>query len=120
TPIRRPMPRHRTAYLKPKPVKPHRKPPSIPLISRRGTLPNAMPLLPRADAYDQSQRKARAVLSFLRVPLYSTVPILAQVMGVKHRPTIHTTLVRMENAGLIRRATLPYGLSGITLWGITY
>jgi hypothetical protein len=79
-----------------------------------------MPLLSRAAAYEQSQRKARAVLSFLRVPLYSTVPILAQVMGLKHRPTIHTTLVRMEDAGLIRRATLPYGLTGITLWGITY
>ncbi len=79
-----------------------------------------MPLLPRTAAYEQSQRKAKAVLSFLRVPLYSTVPILAQVMGLKHRPTVHTTLARMEAAGLIRRATLPNGLAGITIWGITY
>ena len=78
-----------------------------------------MPLLPRAAAYEQSRRKATEVLSFLRVPLYSTVPILAQVMGLQHRPTVYTTLVRLERAGLIRRATLPYGVTSITLWGIT-
>ena len=78
-----------------------------------------MSLLPRSLAYQQSRRKAREVLSFLRVPLYSTVPILAQVMGVRHRPTVHTTLVRLENAGLIRRATLSYGVTRLTLWGIT-
>lgn len=78
-----------------------------------------MPLLPRTLAYEQSRRKARDVLSFLRVARYSTVPILAQVMGVKHRPTVHITLVRLENAGLIRRATLAYGITNLTLWGIT-
>jgi hypothetical protein len=78
-----------------------------------------MSLLPRTAAYEQSRRKATEVLSFLRVPLYSTVPILAQVMGLQHRPTVYTTLARLENAGLIRRATLPYGVTSLTLWGIT-
>ena len=88
-------------------------------IPRTGITHNLMSLLPRTAAYEQSRRKATEVLSFLRVPLYSTVPILAQVMGLQHRPTVYTTLVRLENAGLIRRATIPYGVTSITLWGIT-
>lgn len=78
-----------------------------------------MPLLPRAVAYEQSRRKIRDVLSFLRTSIYSTEFLLGQVMRIKDRATIHTSLVRMEQSRLIRRAPIRAAMSTITLWGIT-
>jgi hypothetical protein len=77
--------------------------PSIRTTQPTRTLPNAMSLLPRTLAYEQSQRKTRDVLSFLRTSVYSTESLLGQVMHIKHRSTVHNTLVRLEQAGLIRR-----------------
>lgn len=78
-----------------------------------------MPLLTRAAAYEQSRRKARDVLSFLRTSIYSTEPLLGQVMRIRDRATIHRSLVRMEQSAVIRRAFIPAGMSTLTLWGIT-
>jgi hypothetical protein len=78
-----------------------------------------MPLLSRAVAYEQSRRKVRDVLAFLRTSIYSTEPLLGQILQIKDRAHIHTSLVRMERSGFIRRASLVLGLSRITLWGIT-
>jgi hypothetical protein len=78
-----------------------------------------MSLLPRTLAYEQSQRKTRDVLSFLRTSVYSTEPLLGQVMRIKHRSTVHNTLVRLEQTGLIRRAPIRTAMASITLWGIT-
>ena len=78
-----------------------------------------MPLLPRAAAYEQSRRKTRDVLSFLCTSIYSTEPLLGQVMRIKDRATIHTSLVRMEQSGVIRRAVIRAAMSNLTLWGIT-
>jgi hypothetical protein len=61
----------------------------------------------------------RDVLSFLRTSIYSTEPLLGQVMRIKDRATIHTSLVRMEQSGVIRRATIRTAMSTITVWGIT-
>ena len=78
-----------------------------------------MPLLSRANAYEQSRRKVIDVLSFLRTSIYSTEALLGQVMRIKDRPTIHTSLVRMEQSGIIRRARIRTAMSSLTLWGIT-
>jgi hypothetical protein len=78
-----------------------------------------MPLLPRAAAYEQSRRKTRDVLSFLRTSIYSTGPLLGQVLRIKDRAHIHTSLVQMERSSFIRRARIQTGLSILTLWGIT-
>jgi DNA-binding MarR family transcriptional regulator len=78
-----------------------------------------MSLLPRTLAYEQSQRKSRDVLSFLRTSVYSTESLLGQVMRIKHRSTVHNTLVRLEQAGLIRRVPIRSAMAFITLWGIT-
>jgi hypothetical protein len=78
-----------------------------------------MSLLPRTLAYEQSHRKTRDVLSFLRTSVYSTELLLGQVMRIKHRSTVHNTLVRLEQAGLIRRAPIRSAMAFITLWGIT-
>lgn len=77
-----------------------------------------MPLLPRSAAYEQSRRKTRDVLAFLRTSIYSTESLLGQVMRVKDRATIHYSLVRMEQSGFIRRAAIRAMLK-LTLWGIT-
>ncbi|MBZ5503849.1 MAG: hypothetical protein LAO78_00045 [Acidobacteriia bacterium] len=78
-----------------------------------------MSLLPRTLAYEQSKRKSRDVLSFLRTSVYSTESLLGQVMRIKHRSTVHNTLVRLEQAGLIRRAPIRSAMAFVTLWGIT-
>jgi hypothetical protein len=78
-----------------------------------------MSLLPRTLAYEQSRRKAREVLAFLRTAIYSTEPLLGQIMGIKHRSTIHNCLLRLEQAGLIRRAPIRTAMANVTLWGIT-
>jgi hypothetical protein len=78
-----------------------------------------MSLLPRAAAYEQNRRKARDVLSFLRTSVYSTAPLLGQILRIKDRAHIHTSLVRMEQSGVIRRAPVRTAMSTMTLWGIT-
>jgi hypothetical protein len=78
-----------------------------------------MSLFPGPIAYEQSRRKASDVLSFLRTSIYSTEPLLGQVMHIKHRSTIHNCLLRLEQAGLIRRAPIRTAMANITLWGIT-
>ena len=78
-----------------------------------------MSLLPRTLAYEQSRRKATAVLSFLRTSIYSTEPLLGQLMRIKDRATIHHSLVRLEQAGVIRRSPIRTAMSTVTLWGIT-
>jgi hypothetical protein len=40
-------------------------------------------------------------------------------MRIKDRPTVHTSLVRMEQSGIIRHAPIRTAMSTITLWGIT-
>jgi hypothetical protein len=78
-----------------------------------------MPLFSRAVAYEQSRRKVRDVLSFLRTSIYSTEPLLGQVMRIKDRSTIHHSLVRMEQSEFVRRAPVHVAMSSLTLWGIT-
>jgi hypothetical protein len=78
-----------------------------------------MPLLSRAAAYEQSRRKTKDVLSFLRTSIYSTEPLLGQILRIKDRAHIHTSLVRMEQSGVIRRAPIRAAMSTITFWGIT-
>jgi hypothetical protein len=78
-----------------------------------------MSLLPRTLAYEQSRRKAREVLSFLRTSIYSTEPLLGQVMHIRDRATIHHSLVRLEQSGIIRRAPIRAAMATVTLWGIT-
>ena len=78
-----------------------------------------MPLLPRNIAYEQSRRKTVDVLSFLRTSIYSTESLLGQILRIKDRAHIHTSLVRMEHSGLIRRAPIHTAMSNLTLWGIT-
>jgi hypothetical protein len=78
-----------------------------------------MPLLPRIVAYEQSRRKTQDVLTFLRTSIYSTESLLGQVLRIKDRAHIHTSLVRMEEFGLIRRAPIRSPLANVTLWGIT-
>ena len=78
-----------------------------------------MSLLPRTLAYEQSQRKTRDVLSFLRTSVYSTESLLGQIMRIKHRSTVHNALVRLEQAGLIRRVPIRTAMAFVTLWGIT-
>lgn len=78
-----------------------------------------MPLLTGSSGFEQSRRKARDVLSFLRTSIYSTEPLLGLVMRVNDRSTIHRFLVRMEQTEVIRRAVFPNALSTLTLWGIT-
>jgi hypothetical protein len=78
-----------------------------------------MPLLPRAAAYEQSRRKAMDVLSFLRTSIYSTEPLLGQILRIKDRAHIHTSLVRIERSAFIRRAPIHMALSTVTFWGIT-
>jgi hypothetical protein len=89
------------------------------MILLRTTLPNAMSLLPRTLAYEQSRRKATEVLSFLRTSTYSTEPLLGQLMRIKDRATIHHSLVRLEESGVIRRSHIRTAMSAVTLWGIT-
>jgi hypothetical protein len=78
-----------------------------------------MSLLPRTAAYEQSRRKTLDVLTFLRTSIYSTQPLLGQILRIKDRAHIHTSLVRIERSGLIRRAFIRTALSNLTLWGIT-
>lgn len=78
-----------------------------------------MPLLPRTVAYEQSRRKTQDVLTFLRTSIYSTESLLGQVLHIKDRAHIHTSLVRMEQVGLIRRAPIRTAMANIALWGIT-
>jgi hypothetical protein len=78
-----------------------------------------MSLLPRIAAYEQSRRKVTEVLSFLRTSIYSTELLLGQLMHIKHRSTVHNCLLRLEQAGAIRRAPIRTALTTITLWGIT-
>jgi hypothetical protein len=40
-------------------------------------------------------------------------------MRIKHRSTIHDSLLRLEQAGAIRRAPIRTAMSTLTLWGIT-
>src|SRR5207302_10536193 len=79
----------------------------------------AMSLLPRTLAYEQSRHKAAAVLSFLRTSIYSTEPLLGQLMRINDRATIHHSLVRLEQAGVIRRSPIRPAMSTVTLWGLT-
>jgi hypothetical protein len=78
-----------------------------------------MPLLSRIAAYEQSQRKIRDVLVFLRTSIYSIEPLLGQLLRIKDRAHIHTSLVRIERSGFIRRARIHTALSTVTFWGIT-
>jgi hypothetical protein len=78
-----------------------------------------MPLLPRITAYEQSRRKTQEVLAFLRTSIYSIELLLGQILRIKDRSHIHTSLVRIEQAGLIRRASIRTAMSNLTLWGIT-
>jgi len=78
-----------------------------------------MSLLPRTLAYEQSRRKTHDVLAFLRASIYSTEFLLGQILRIKDRAHIHTSLVRIEQSGLIRRASIRTAMSNLTLWGIT-
>jgi len=78
-----------------------------------------MSLLPRIAAYEQNRRKARDVLSFLRTSIYSTEPLLGQVMRIKDRTNIHRFLVHLEQTGLIRRSPIRTAMATLALWGIT-
>lgn len=78
-----------------------------------------MPLLKRYAAYEQNRRKARDILSFLRTSIYSTEPLLAQVMRIKDRTNTHRFLLGLEQAGVIRRSPIRTAMATITLWGIT-
>jgi hypothetical protein len=78
-----------------------------------------MSVLPGPIAYQQSRRKTRDVLAFLRTSVYSTEPLLGQVMRIKDRSTIHRSLVQLEQAGFIRRSPIRTAMSNLTLWGIT-
>jgi DNA-binding MarR family transcriptional regulator len=40
-------------------------------------------------------------------------------MRIKHRSTVHNALVRLEQAGLIRRVPIRTAMAFVTLWGIT-
>jgi hypothetical protein len=40
-------------------------------------------------------------------------------MRIKHRSTVHNALVRLEQAGLIRRVPIRAAMAFVTLWGIT-
>jgi hypothetical protein len=78
-----------------------------------------MSLLPRTLAYEQSQRKTRDVLAFLRTSIYSTEPLLGQVMRIKDRTNTHRSLLHMEQVGVIRRSPIRTAMATVTLWGIT-
>src|SRR5579859_1220946 len=78
-----------------------------------------MPLLPHNEILERKQAKTMSVLRFLRTTIYSTSPLLGQVMGIKDRSTIHVSLSNMEKAKLVRRQTFQEMTGRLTLWGIT-
>lgn len=69
-----------------------------------------------SDRFQRNREKIKAVLRFLRTSIYSTPPILGEVMGIKAPSGISQTLRLMEKKSLIRRHTFP---GTQTLWGIT-
>lgn len=75
-------------------------------------------LLSPAQREQRIAEKRSRLLRFLRDEIYTTAPIAGQVMGIRSRQAIYTTLLRISRDGEIRSANLDTGDRTI-LWGIT-
>ncbi len=70
----------------------------------------------RLQIHNQKQTK---ILEWLKTETYSSPDILALVVGLAHRQSLHKVLVTMQEQGVIRHAKVPVVGGHQTLWGIT-
>ena len=70
----------------------------------------------RLQIHSQKQTK---VLQWLKAEIYSSSEILALVLGLNHRQSLHKLLMTMQEQGLIRYAKVPVVGGHQHLWGIT-
>lgn len=69
---------------------------------------------------ERAAAKRRAVLDFLASEIWTSAPILGQILDLPHRQPVNRLLLAMEKEGTIRRAVGPtLAGQGVTLWGIT-
>jgi hypothetical protein len=82
-----------------------------------------MPLLTHKERTERNQEKTMRVLRFLRESIYTTAPILGQLLGLTSRIAIYKTLRALEKKSLVRHQEFegPTGTpsTNFTLWGIT-
>src|SRR5581483_3416405 len=70
----------------------------------------------RLQVHVQKQTK---ILEWLKTETYSSPDILALVVGLAHRQSLHKVLGTMQEQGVIRHAKVPVVGGHQTLWGIT-
>jgi len=70
----------------------------------------------RLQIHTQKQTK---ILQLLRTEVYSSSEILALVLGLNHRQSVHKLLMTMQEQGLIRYAKVPVIGGHQNLWKIT-
>ncbi len=70
----------------------------------------------RLQIHAQKQSK---ILEWLKTEIYSSPEILALVLGLNHRQSLHKILVTMQEQSIIRHARVPVVGGHQILWGIT-
>ena len=70
----------------------------------------------RLQIHAQKQTK---ILHWLKTEIYSSSEILALMLGLNHRQSLHKLLMTMQEQGLIRYAKVPVVGGYQNLWGIT-
>lgn len=80
-----------------------------------------MPLIPHSHAERLAAQaaKRRRLLAWLRMELWTTVDIAGDVMGVRDRRTIRTTLAAMARDGLITLDSIEVPFGSLRIVGIT-
>lgn len=95
------------------------------LLEEGGKYPGNPRGTPQTLIYDPQLRlqihaqKQSKILEWLKTEIYSSPEILALVLGLSHRQSLHKVLVTMQGHGLIRHAKVPVVGGHQTLWGIT-
>ncbi len=64
-------------------------------------------------------QKQSKILEWLKAEIYSSPDILALVVGLAHRQSLHKALVTMQEQGVIRHAKVPVVGGHQILWSIT-
>ena len=74
-----------------------------------------------AARQQRALEKRAAILRFLAQEIWSTAPILGQMVGLKDRQPVQRLLNAMEKEGSLRRACISSDIDdrALTVWGIT-
>lgn len=83
-----------------------------------GGTPQTLIRDPQLRLQINAQKQAKT-LEWLKTEIYSSPEILAMVLGLAHRQSLHKVLVNMQGQGLIRPAKVPVVGGHQTLWGIS-